>query len=1200
MKTKRDPNCQSGGRATPAPQRKHLRLLRAAGCVITTLLIALPARAQEYRGTIQGNVADAKGYVIGGAAVEAKSSEQDYKIVTDAKGYFVIPFVQPGTYTVTVQAQGFRTEVQTGLILDVAQKLNLPMTLTAGGVAETVTVTTDTIQLATTDASGGTVIDPEKVQNLPLNGRQVYSLLALTPGVRFTQNQFGAGGYSGTRGWDTSNAYSITGQPGSYNQFLLNGAPISQQGGGGAGTWNISPTVDAVQEFKVMTITFDAQYGRVGGGAINTILKNGTPHFHGTVYDFWRNSALDANTYQLNQQGARRPYHNQHQFGGTVGGPFLKHNAFFFFSDEGWREVLPAGVVTTVPTADMLPDASGNVNLTNYLAAVNKTAIYDPNTTTCATFNTTGGCSTYTRTAFANNTIPAARISPIGLNILKLFPAPNRAGYQNNYVFNGKDGYRYNMPIARVDYNFTDRTRLYGIFAWWAGHENRNGNGFVGPAIQGNINNYRASITQVLDLTHTFSNTIVADVRASFNRYYTLAPNGSVSAGTAKLSAADLGLTMPQLPTTTRNYAPQISINDGYPGIIGNQADPVIFETYDLGPSITQTLGRHTLHYGGEFSLYHDISGGIGQPNGNFSFGTGFTQQNPFRGNNDGSSIAETLLGYASGGSVQYSFAPYESYSYFGFFGQDDWKISGKLAINAGLRWDEERSPRERHNRLLAGVCLTCPNPIANQVTIPGRTTPILGAVQFASDSLSAYANNTGYFQPKIGLSYSPNRAFVFHGGYTLSKALGIELGGASAFSQTTGYNSSPDGGLHPSTDFRNGTPYPNGYIVPPGTTQGAATLNGTGFGIDQRDRKIPLVQQFTFGFQTQLPLGMVGDLAYLGAHTTRLRASKQFNGLSPADFQKGNADPNYLDQQVPNPFYGVLPKTVALGQNPTIQNRLLLVPYPQYNGNLYLYTNADGYSNYNALLAKLEKRFSGAGAFTKGLSFIGSFTWSRLMDATGYLNNNGASLVDAAPYYAVNGNDRPWDFALSGLYGLPVGRGSAIAGNAHGVLGAAINDWQLDWIFTNAGGTPSNFPNNDIYTCGGAYNIAPAKRTYKSYLNNDQNNCFRTFPEYTAVTSLPRTTKLRNPYAQQTAFGLEKKFALYESTKLQFKAEVFNATNTPIFGSPNSGSPEQAPSRNTSVADPTQPGAWSGYGTIGANQQNFPRQMQLSLKVLF
>ena len=274
-------------------------------------------------------------------------------------------------------------------------------------------------------------------------------------------------------------------------------------------------------------------------------------------------------------------------------------------------------------------------------------------------------------------------------------------------------------------------------------------------------------------------------------------------------------------------------------------------------------------------------------------------------------------------------------------------------------------------------------------------------------------------------------------------------------------------------------------------------------------------------------------------------------------------------------------------------------MPYPQYDGNLYIYTYAGGYSHYNAMLAKLEKRFSHGRAFSNGLSFLGSFTWSRLMSATGLLNNNGASLVDDKPYNAVDGTDRPWDFAFSGLYGLPIGRGGTFLPNAHGVLGEVVNDWQLDWIFTNDGGTPAGFPNNDIYTCG-QYNERPAHRSYKSYLNNSESQCFTTFPEYTAVTQLPVTTKLRNPYAQQTSLGLEKKFSITEATKLQFKAEMFNATNTPIFGGPATGSPEQAPTRNTSVADPNQPGAWSGYGTIGSTQQNFPRQMQFSLKLLF
>jgi len=1169
------------------------------------LLLVIPgirSSGQEYRGTITGQVIDPSGNVIVNAAVVAKSPEQTYNGKTDGRGSFYIPYVQPGTYTIQADAPGFKTVIHQGVIIDVSAKISQDFQLPIGTVNETVSVNESGLELSTADASGGTVIDPEKTQNLPLNGRQVYMLMELTPGVRFTQTQFGPGGYSGTRGWDTSNAYSITGQPGTTNQFLLNGAPVSVQGGGPAGTWNISPTIDAVQEFKVMTITFDSQYGRVGGGAVNIILKNGTPKFHGTLYDFWRNSILDANTFQLNQEDTPKPFHNEHQFGGTVGGPFLKHNAYFFFSYEGYRQVLPAGVVTTVPTSDMFPGADGSVDLTSFLTATGRTGgIYDPLTTSCVVASDTG-CTTYGRQQFAGNIIPADRVSSVGLAIMKLFPAPNRAGYTNNHVFNGKDRYGYNMPIARVDYNFTDRTKLYGIFAWWSGHEYRNGNGLVGPAMMGNINNYRSSLTQVLDLTHTFSPKIIGDMRASFNRYYYIAPNGTVSAGLNTLTAADLGLTMPQIPTTSRNWAPEVDLGDNFPNIIGNSADPNIFETYDAGPSVTHILGNHSLHYGGEFSLYHDVPSGVGRPSGYFGFGTDFTQNNPFKQNQDGSIIANLLLGYPDSGGVDYNIAPYESYRYTGAFIQDDYKIRHNFTINAGLRWDEEFSPIERHNRLLAGMCLTCVNPIS--ASIPSLS-PLLGTVLFASDKQPAYPNNTGFWQPKIGASIGIHKDTVLHGGWVLNKAFGIELGGASAWNQSTGYNDSPDGNLHPAQDFRNGNPFPNGYITPPGSSQGALALVGTGFGIDLRDRKIVHVQQWTLGIQQKLPLQMVGEVAYLGSHTTNLRASKQLNGISAADFNEGHADPNYLDQQVPNPFYGVLPTNVALGQNPTIQARYLKVPYPAFDGNIYDYTYPGGYSNYDALLAKLEKRFSSTGAFSKGLSFLTSFTWSHLRSATGLLNNNGASYVNPTPYYSTDGGDRPWDLAFSGLYGLPVGKGTSILSNAHGVVGQIVNDWQMEWIFQNDAGTPVGYPNTYNYNCG-TYNIIPVHKSWQSYLNNSSNlgttgsTCFSSFSEYTATTQLPLTTLIRNPWAQQTSLSFEKRFAVREKTTLQFKAEAFNLTNTPIFGGPNTGSANQDVTRNTSVLRDDQPGSWSGYGTIGSTQQNFPRQIQFSLKLEF
>jgi hypothetical protein len=207
---------------------------------------------------------------------------------------------------------------------------------------------------------------------------------------------------------------------------------------------------------------------------------------------------------------------------------------------------------------------------------------------------------------------------------------------------------------------------------------------------------------------------------------------------------------------------------------------------------------------------------------------------------------------------------------------------------------------------------------------------------------------------------------------------------------------------------------------------------------------------------------------------------------------------------------------------------------------------------------------------------------------------------VDQNPYYAVDSSDRPWDLAFSGLYGFPIGKGGALLSNAHGLVGQLVNDWQMEWIFTNDGGQPVNFPNNYNFNCGN-FNILSPHRTWGSYLNNSQSSCFSSFGEYTAVTQQPRTTLVRSPWAQQTALGFEKRFAIREGTTLQFKAEAFNLTNTPIFGPPDTGSsPMSQPQAVESVADSSQPGAYSGYGTVGSTQWNFPRQIQLSLKLAF
>ncbi len=890
-----------------------MRLTQAGPAVLLLLLVAsvAPVFGQEFRGLIIGQVTDHAGAAVSNATVTAirEGTQQIYAAQTSRGGDYSIPYVQPGVYTITVEAAGFKKSTRGGVTLDVSGKLNLNFTLEIGSVTETVTVQSETSLVNTADASGGTVINSELVQNLPLNGRQIYMLMHLTPGVRFTQTTFGPGGFSGTRGWDETNAYVINGVQGSYNQFTLNGAPITQQTSTNRGSWEIAPNVDAVQEFKIMTNTYDAQYGRAGGGTINTILKSGSDKFHGTAFDFWRNAVLDANTFQLNQRDIPRQPHNQHQFGGTVGGPIpgLGKRTFFFFSFEGWREVLPQGFVTSAPSADVRPQADGSVDFSQFVASQGLRGIFDP--LNCATTNPNGTC--LTRARFQHNgkldVIPPDRVSAIGRKILELFPLPNNpgAGQFDNFTATNPGSYRYNQPIVRIDHNFSEKTRFYAMFAWWGGTEFRNTQGFDGPAMRGNVN-YRSNLTQVLDLTHTFTPTLFADLRVSFNRTWNTTADGAVSGGLAELTAQELGLTMPVdqglITTVSRKWAPTISVA-GYPQIIGNQTNQstgaLMYETYDISPSISQTAGRHNLHYGGQVLLMRAIPGFVlGNPNGSFNFNDGFTRERPNISNRDGAALANLLLGYPSGGNVDFNFDVYESYPYIALYLQDDFKIRRNLTLNLGLRWDVELSPRDRYNKLNAGFDFNAMNPITDQITFPplpnGATmvNPIKGGFRFSSDELAPYDTQWDHWQPRFGLAWAINPKTVLRGGWGIYTAFAIELGGNTTWTQSTQFQSSLDGGNTPSGFFNTGVPYPNGVVLPVGNSLGLLSGIGNGQSFDQRDRKIPSVQQYSFGIQRELPGRFTLDVSYIGSRTRDLRVGTQINHLTPEQIAQGRQDP--------------------------------------------------------------------------------------------------------------------------------------------------------------------------------------------------------------------------------------------------------------------------------------------------------------------
>lgn len=446
---------------------------------VLTVVFSAAVGGQDFRATILGQVTDASKSAIPNATVKARrvGTNETIEVKTSASGFYSIPYLAPGTYNIEATAPGFNVLKREAITLQVADKLNLPLTLEVGQMTQQVTVVGEQELVSSVTASRGLNFDPIKTQEYPLNGRQEYMLLALTPGVIFTQEQFGATGFSGTRGWDVNNKYRINGGREGTSQFLLNGAPISDKDG----NWQLSPNVEAVQEFKVMTNTYDSQYGRLGGGAVNTTVKSGTNDWHGDVFEYFRNSALDANTTQNNRVGAGRGKHNQHQFGGVIGGAVRKNKDFIFGSFEGWREVVPFSRVSDVPPL-ALRDGR---HFSDY-----GITIYDPYTThRCAAPEPCQG-STYIRDPFPGNVIPADRISPVAQKILSYYPAPNGnfSALNQNFFATGNVGrYRYDQPIFRWDHELGDNDKVYALFTFQHGHEYRNQNGFAAPAAYGDI-----------------------------------------------------------------------------------------------------------------------------------------------------------------------------------------------------------------------------------------------------------------------------------------------------------------------------------------------------------------------------------------------------------------------------------------------------------------------------------------------------------------------------------------------------------------------------------------------------------------------------------------------------------------------------------------------------------------------------------------
>ena len=1312
--------------------RLHFRSWIAVGLAVGCLLLLVsPQRllAQEFRATLTGQVTDPDGRVVAKATVTAVNSDTGsiYTSETSDAGVYYIPYVVPGTYTVKATAPGFKTAVQDKVLLLAGKYFGQNFKLEVGAIHETMEVTAAPAMLETENASGGTILDEKTLENVPVAGRQVYMMIGTVPGSQFTQTTFGPGGNSGTRGWDVTNQYIIGGgvnpadASGGFNQFTLNGGNITQQttyGSNGAGTWNIAPTLDAIQEVNVMTTNYDVQYSRTIGGTVNTVTKNGTNTFHGELFEGYKDGSLfDANT-TTNTYITGLPTQQQveNQFGGTFGGPIAKNKLWFFFSFEGYRQSILNTITGNVPPAYLRPGYNGNPGVdfglvqtmdpgflsngaqadpyTLYGLALwqpgDSTNPSNPNNAICSPSTSTGGppstCGNsinliqnvkpFTGGTGGGALIPAAQINSTALAMLQknFIPLPNIKGAENyiggfgevaNFYAPSPDLYSYNQPMVRVDYNTSDKTKWYSFFAWQKGHEARSLNGLTGVEANGNYN-MRETWSASQDMTHTFSPTLLGDFKLGFSRFANSSQDGLLS--NAQPSSI-LGLNMPLPPVTSLKDVPEMGGIISTGNIFGNTNDSEASTNVSLDADFTKSKKAHNLHFGGGiyyFTYGNPINGTVqNNANGEFGFTGQWTSFDPLNGNcyqpaadnnpgykvgtgcsgnyaPNGSSWADFLLGLPGNGAVNWNDSLFDYQPAWNVYVQDDWKINHRLTVNLGIRYDVQMGLKERYNELPRGFCQTCLSPLNSDGVFQANVLNASNIAQWQAANINvasiskilgdtvvanvngqprnAYDTDWKNIAPRFGFAFAINPKTVFRGGWGFMYGGGLEGGAPIGYQQQTNYLATTNAGDDPNqggaapgaltagpygvgTPFPTSAAYPLGLLPPVGSVgQPLAGVGGGGLTIDTPKRLIPRTQVMSFGFQHELPGQVILDARFAGNYASRLRALLWYDGtITFPELQYALAQGSSVySKEVPNPYYGVVSMSFpgGCGTSPTIQALALLLPFSQYCGQngtappVGAYNAPIGRNWYNGLEAKLTKRTS------HGLSFNVAYTWSKNMNGDGY--QNGYPYQDANEIHWISGYDRTQVFAVTGVYEVPVGKGRTFLTAAPRALDYALGGWVLGWTFAAQSGTPVGVNNGFNYTCGFA---PPGKSTVAEWINPAIQTCYSNVPHiggtgYTYNTTAGVTAEVRNPTVPNLDLSLEKRFRVTERVGFELRGEAFNAMNSVLLGGPDTTPTDGAPSLFQNQT--TGRSYWTGFGTVGMTQQNFPRNLRVSGKITF
>jgi hypothetical protein len=1225
------------------PSSKLQTLLLSLALVLTT---SLGLHAQSTYGTVDGTVVDSTGAVVAGADVSLTNTgtQEKHTQPTSSTGAYQFVNVIPGQYRLDITKPGFKHFTRTNVVVQVQQDTHIDATLPVGQVSESVEVTAETPLLQAETSSLGQVVEERKADELPLNGRNIFNLITVSPAAisqggsgqsPVTQNPFSWGNYQIGGSFANQGAQYLDGQPLNIGYINL---PI------------VIPTQDSVGEYKVQTNNQGAEWGKFSGGVVNLSTKSGTNNWHGSLYEYFRNRVLNANEYfnknfeLANNEPNKAPPWSQNQYGFQLGGPVIKNKTFFYVSWEQYRQRTGAPFTTTVPAANMLSGdfsalctapitqggQGGSFNESGICSAP-AGQIYDP-----YTVNTDTGL----RSPYANNQIPIATEASLATTTMwkKYFPAANVAGaVVNNFVSAAPSGGNTNEFVARGDQNISSNTRLFGRFTYFGLTDLPTDPLGTGLCFDRCAELYHSKLLAI-DLNHTFTPTTILDINLAGSRFvYARAP---------LLAGYDLTL----LGWTAAYNTPPASMRTPpspafpFPNDVGkSQGNSAIGDhntQYNISPALTMIRGKHTIQAGGQWELGLDNYYQTNIASGAFAFAGNWTSSAPGATDGSGFAFADFLLGLSQNqgtfvnqteGSAQVPAQTAGKQAYRALYVDDTFRATNKLTLNLGLRYELQGTWSERFNRL------TYYNPTAINATVTGCPNGCIGDVSYVGSGGNNIPMDKKAFSPRLGFAYALDPKTVIRGGYGIFfipnyVSFGLNPDNDVVNLATTPFVATKDSYVTPfatmngyNCSFNNGGTLPNGFacndtsgpfgaggiLLPPGRNaqpnlSAFVVANGSPNLAPHADPKYGYVEQWNFDIQRQLPAGFFADVAYAGSHGVHLEQYNTNINQIPDSFLSQQAG---LTALVDNPLTcPSLPGAICPNPNLTgakIEAGQLDRPHPQYN-NIALAGYGCCSSTYNSLQASVTRRFAGGG------TLLVAYTNAKLMSntdtLTSWLESSTGGVGQVQDWNNLKGErslssqDVSQRLVISYVLDLPFGKGKMFASGYSGAANKVVSGWGIDGETAFQRGFPLKIswagPATALEAANlGVSNVRPdvvagcSKSSGGGHIAQWFNtSCFAAPPDWGFGTESRVDGQLRGPGINNWDFAVFKRTNLTERMGLEFRTEFFNLFNHPYFAMPGEGFNGTA----------TGNGFGQITGTVQAGAAAPYRQIQFALKLVF